>query len=296
MIGGQAFEVETARRLTALGWSTTPTAVTGDWGADVVGRIGSECVVVQCKDWGGPVGLSAIQEVAFARTHYRAQLAAVVSRSGYTKAAKAAAKTAGVHLLVLEDIRVGASVLDRSEESARRREAERLSRVRAADDERVRRMRAADAEAARVREEKRLLRLREAQARRIESEREESQDWRRFDRIIERRRLLMPWCKRLGVAMIIAGGIGLGSFVATAAMSLLARHKVIMGAFGAGAIVTLGILLISCLLHPPPKAPDIPRRGALRDCPCCESHLGLELGRSGWVTCPHCKWRFHAET
>ncbi len=270
MSGGQAFEAETAGRLRALGWSTSTTAVTGDWGADVIGRIGGECLVVQCKDWDSPVGLSAVQEVAFARTHYQAQLAAVVSRNGYTRAAKAAARTAGVHLLALEDICVGASTLDRSEESARLREKEH-----------------------RRREEERLRRVREAEA---ESEREAAQAWGQFDRAIARRRLLLPWFKRLGIAMIVVGVIGLGSSVSAGAMALLEHHEVAVGVSGAGAILALGILLTSTLLYPSPRAPDIPRRAALRDCPCCELRLRLEVGRSGWLTCPRCKWRFHAET
>jgi hypothetical protein len=166
---GQAFEAETEDRLKALGWNTTPTAVKGDWGADVIARIGGETLVVQCKDWGSPVGLSAVQEIAFARTHYQAQIAAVVSRNGYTRAAKGAAKTTGVYLFGLDDLRVGTSVLDRSEEGARLREDERRRQARGTE---------------------------------FELERQAAVAWRYFDEAIARRRFV-PLFKKLLVATII---------------------------------------------------------------------------------------------
>lgn len=260
---GQAFEAETEGRLRALGWNTATTAGTGDWGADIIAGIGDECLVVQCKDWGSPVGLSAVQEIAFARTHYHAQLAAVVSRNGYTRAAKGAAKTTGVYLLGLDDLRVGTSVLDRSEEGARVREEESRRRVRAAE---------------------------------IELERQATIAWRNFDQTIVRRRFL-PWFKKLSVALIIAGVIGLGSSLAAGAMALLGRHEAAIGASSTGAVIAVGVvLMLNLLKYPPPVQPHIPRRSALRDCPCCQLRLRLEVGRSGWLMCPRCKWRFHAET
>lgn len=178
-------------------------------------------------------------------------------------AAKEAAGTAGVHLLDLEDLCVGASILDRSKEGARLQEEDR------------RRVREADAE----------------------SEKWAAEAWRQFDLLVARRRFLLRWFKRLGVAMIIVGLIGLGSSMMAGAKALLARHEVSIGMSSAGAVLAVGILLRSGLACPSPKLPpDIPRRAALRNCPCCELRLRLEVGRSGWLTCPRCKWRFHAAT
>jgi hypothetical protein len=131
MSGGREFEERTITCLEAVGWNALSTPVTGDWGADVIARFANECLVVQCKDWGKPSGLSAVQEIVFARIHYQAQFAAVVSRSGYTRAAREAAKAAGVHLLGIEDICVGVPILDRSRESLLLREERQRDHARA---------------------------------------------------------------------------------------------------------------------------------------------------------------------
>jgi hypothetical protein len=218
--------------------------------------------VVQCKDWGGPVGLKAIQEVAFARTHYQAQLAAVVARNGYSKAAKGAAKTAGVYVLGLEDLRRGTSILDRSVESARLREAEREA---------------------------------EARAVQAEDERHASEIWHQFDRATERRESIRPRLICTGAATVM--------FTVSSSIALLPlvpqldNNTVGMGLVTVGVLLMAGIvLLISALLWRPPNEPTVPRRSALRDCPVCKLRLRLDVGRSGWLTCPRCKWRFHAET
>jgi hypothetical protein len=112
-LGGVAFENETGRRLRTLGWQVETTAVTGDWGADLIARAGNEIVVVQCKDYGSPAGVAAIQEVHFARTHYRATGAVVVARNGFTKAAIKAAAQTGVEIWQPHDIAPG-SHLDRT--------------------------------------------------------------------------------------------------------------------------------------------------------------------------------------
>lgn len=257
---GQAFEAETADRLRHLGWNTSSTPVTGDWGADLVATIGGECLVVQCKDWGGPVGVKAIQEVAFARTHYQAQLAAVVSRNGYSRAAKEAAKTAGVYVLGLEDLLRGASILDRSEESARLREAE-------------------------------------TRAEQAEHERWASRSWREFDRATERRQLILNRLAIIGVAMLM---LAVSVFILSVhgyAWAVVGKPAAENGVLAAGVMLVAGLLLVpSGVFWRPPNEPRVPRRSALRDCPVCKLHLKLEVGRSGWLTCPRCKWRFHAET
>ena len=82
------------------GWRTSSTNTSGDQGADIVADSGENRVVVQCKYYSKPVGNSAVQEVAAARAFYDANLALVVSRYGFTKAAKALAERALVQLVI----------------------------------------------------------------------------------------------------------------------------------------------------------------------------------------------------
>ncbi|MBV8575640.1 MAG: restriction endonuclease, partial [Acetobacteraceae bacterium] len=91
---GVEFEHQVAQRLTNLGWKVELTPACGDCGADVIAWIGTnsnatrEKIVVQCKDWGSPVGFDAIKEVYAAKTLFRAGFAIVVSRSGFTRQAQ----------------------------------------------------------------------------------------------------------------------------------------------------------------------------------------------------------------
>lgn len=118
---GVTFELETARRLRDLGWQTSATTVSGDWGADVVASCGDENLVVQCKDWLGSAGYDAIKDVVSARLYYEAQVAAVVSRAGFSRQATEAGRSFGIHLLRLDQL-VSGCALDRTAEAARLRD------------------------------------------------------------------------------------------------------------------------------------------------------------------------------
>jgi restriction system protein len=96
---GVAFEHAVARQLNDLGWQTRLTASTGDFGADIIATCLSEKLVVQCKDWRGPAGISSVQEVSYAKTHYNAHIAAVIVSRGFTKSAYTGAANANVFLL-----------------------------------------------------------------------------------------------------------------------------------------------------------------------------------------------------
>lgn len=128
---GRSFEAETQRRLAALGWDTRETPLTGDYGADVIATCGTEVLVVQCKDWRGAVGFDAIKEVHAARTHYGAQTAAVVGKSGFTRQARDTERTFSVHLLLIAEL-VPGCVLDRTVQGERLRRERRLEEQRAA--------------------------------------------------------------------------------------------------------------------------------------------------------------------
>lgn len=81
------FEVLCLEKLKALGWDARTTKASGDQGADVIATHCDEILVVQCKLYGRPVGNKAVQEVAAARDHYRADYAAVVTNASFTRAA-----------------------------------------------------------------------------------------------------------------------------------------------------------------------------------------------------------------
>jgi len=80
------------------GWDAITTSSSGDQGADIVARKADCTLVIQCKKYSKPVGNKAVQEVIAAREFTKADSAAVVSNSTYTKSAKALAHASQVHL------------------------------------------------------------------------------------------------------------------------------------------------------------------------------------------------------
>ena len=70
-----------------------------DYGCDVIARyfpFGK--IVVQCKNYSGKVGVSAVQEVYAAKRYYHATRAAVATNSTFTKNAEKLARACGVEL------------------------------------------------------------------------------------------------------------------------------------------------------------------------------------------------------
>lgn len=86
--------------LNKSGWRTTETPMTRDFGADIIAYRGSIKMVVQCKRYSKPVGISAIQEVHAAARYYKANDAAVMATSGFTKSAKLLAEKTGTKLII----------------------------------------------------------------------------------------------------------------------------------------------------------------------------------------------------
>lgn len=72
----------------------------GDFGGDVVAKtcFFGRKIVVQCKNYKGKVGVSAVQEVNAARQYYRAARAAVATNSTFTDSAVKLAAACGVEL------------------------------------------------------------------------------------------------------------------------------------------------------------------------------------------------------
>ena len=100
-----AYERYCALLLRQAGWRARVTQVGADQGADVLAIRGRRSLVLQCKLHSRPVGNKAVQQVAAARAHHRADLAAVVSNTDYTAPARQLAASNGVFLLHHEQLR-----------------------------------------------------------------------------------------------------------------------------------------------------------------------------------------------
>ena len=96
---GFLFEQRVAALYSQLGYSTTVTQASGDFGADVLMERDGIKTVVQVKRYSSPVGLEAVQQAAASKTHYGASHAMVLSNSTYTDAAKTLAFSNGVELV-----------------------------------------------------------------------------------------------------------------------------------------------------------------------------------------------------
>ena len=94
-----AYENFCALLLRGAGWDAVVTPASGDQGTDILARRGKQSLVLQCKLYSRPVGNSAVQQIAAARAHHRADFAAVVSNADFTPRARQLAATNDVYLL-----------------------------------------------------------------------------------------------------------------------------------------------------------------------------------------------------
>lgn len=98
------FERKCAQVLHDHAWDASPTPGSGDQGADVIAKKNGSVLVLQCKLYSQPVGNKAVQEAIAAKAFYRADIAAVVTNSSFTKSALDLAKVAGVQLLTYQEL------------------------------------------------------------------------------------------------------------------------------------------------------------------------------------------------
>ena len=96
---GRDFEQSCGARLSELGFEVEFTSVSGDFGCDIVATKDGLRYAVQCKGREMPAGVTAVQEAAAARSHYKTDYAVVISQSGYTKAARDLAASTRVVLV-----------------------------------------------------------------------------------------------------------------------------------------------------------------------------------------------------
>ena len=106
------FEGACAAVLRSLGWDASTTQGSGDQGADVIATKNGRRLVIQCKLYTGVVGNKSIQEVIAAKVFYRADLAAVVCNSGYTRSATTLASASGVRALTYPELRAWTTGLE----------------------------------------------------------------------------------------------------------------------------------------------------------------------------------------
>ncbi len=98
MDGGQ-FEEYVAELFSKLGYKSTATKKSRDFGVDVVARRGGERVAIQAKRYGRPVNLKAIQEVVAGMHKYDCNKAMVVTNNYFTPSAYELANATGCELV-----------------------------------------------------------------------------------------------------------------------------------------------------------------------------------------------------
>lgn len=96
---GSAFEQACLLMLHNSGWSATLTPPSGDQGVDILAKKNDISVAIQCKNYRVPVGNGAVQEIYAGKSFYEADVAVVVSLSGYTPSASQLAKKLRVLLI-----------------------------------------------------------------------------------------------------------------------------------------------------------------------------------------------------
>ncbi|MHA7651427.1 restriction endonuclease [Mycobacterium sp. ML4] len=96
---GVEFESYIATRLGRAGWQVTFTPPVGDYGVDLVAEKDGRYVAVQCKRYGKPVGVAAVQEVVAGARHHGCTRSIVVSNQEFTTAARQLARTHGCQLI-----------------------------------------------------------------------------------------------------------------------------------------------------------------------------------------------------
>lgn len=96
---GPAFERHVQQRLSRAGYFVRNTGASSDYGVDLIAARAGRTIAIQAKNYAKPVGVRAVQEVNAGKAHHRADEAWVVSRSGFTKQAKALARSTDVKLV-----------------------------------------------------------------------------------------------------------------------------------------------------------------------------------------------------
>lgn len=99
---GERYELHCMRKMRLHGWMFVQQCGKtnrADFGGDIIARgFMFQKIVVQCKDYSKPVGVSAVQQAYTAKRYYGASRAAVAAKGTFTKSARQLAKSCGVEL------------------------------------------------------------------------------------------------------------------------------------------------------------------------------------------------------
>lgn len=98
-VSGMEFEDQIARTARSCGVPVIMTAVTGDWGVDLVVGHRPERLAVQCKRQSRPVGAGAVQEVVAGAPMHGCTKTMVVTNHEFTPAAVKLAELHGCELV-----------------------------------------------------------------------------------------------------------------------------------------------------------------------------------------------------
>ncbi len=102
--GGVEFEIWCAEKIREQGWDVSMTPITGDQGVDLIARRGQTSVAIQCKNYTGAIGNSAVQQIFAGQKHALANFACVIGTGGFTKSAFEIASITKVALINAENI------------------------------------------------------------------------------------------------------------------------------------------------------------------------------------------------
>lgn len=103
-MSGRLFEEYLEVLLKARGYSVQLTPASGDFGADLVLSADGKKIVVQAKRYNRNVGVKAVQEIATAKSHYKADECWVITNSFFTKQAQKLASSNQVKLIDRKDL------------------------------------------------------------------------------------------------------------------------------------------------------------------------------------------------
>jgi restriction system protein len=105
-MSGVEFEEYVAAHLRATGWRVTHTAVTGDYGVDLIAKKDGVRRAVQCKRLAKAVGVAAVQQVVAGALHHDCDQTVVVANQSFTKAARQLASGHRCRLVGREQLQI----------------------------------------------------------------------------------------------------------------------------------------------------------------------------------------------
>jgi restriction system protein len=103
-LSGKEFEEFLAGLFRAQGYAAELTAVTGDYGADLILTKDGQRISVQAKRHMGSVGVQAVQEALSGQAYYQCDTAWVITTGAFTTNARVLAEKSGVKLISRSDL------------------------------------------------------------------------------------------------------------------------------------------------------------------------------------------------